>query len=48
LLENTGEGHAKGEPNRWSLTEQGRQVTRTIRTHAGMGAHAHDNMEVSS
>jgi AcrR family transcriptional regulator/DNA-binding MarR family transcriptional regulator len=43
LLENTGEGHAKGEPNRWSLTEQGRQVTRTIRTHAGMGAHAHTN-----
>ncbi len=48
LLENTGEGrHAKGEANEWRLTHKGVQVTQTIRTHAGTGAHAHDNGEVA-
>jgi len=48
LLENTGEGrHAKGEPNEWRLTHKGVQVTQTIRTHAGTGAHAHNDEEVA-
>jgi AcrR family transcriptional regulator len=34
LLANTGEGHAKGEPNAWRLTSQGEQVVRSIRVHA--------------
>jgi AcrR family transcriptional regulator len=34
LLENTGEGHAKGEPNAWSLTPKGRRVAQSIRIHA--------------
>ena len=42
LIENTGEGHAKGEPNEWRLTSQGSQVTQPIR------AHAHNNREVAS
>jgi AcrR family transcriptional regulator len=33
LLENTGEGHTKGEPNAWSLTSTGRQVAQSIRIH---------------
>ncbi len=33
LLENTGEGHAKGEPNAWSLTAKGRRVAQSIRAH---------------
>ena len=33
LLTNTGEGHAKGEPNAWSLTARGDQVVRSIRVH---------------
>ena len=32
LLANTGEGHAKGERNAWSLTPMGEQVTQSIRT----------------
>jgi AcrR family transcriptional regulator len=35
LLANTGEGHAKGEPNAWSLTAKGEQVARSIRVHTG-------------
>jgi len=35
LAVNTGEGHAKGEANAWSLTATGRRVTQTIRVHAG-------------
>ena len=31
LLVNTGEGHAKGEPNAWGLTPRGEQVARSIR-----------------
>ena len=34
LLVNTGEGHAKGEPNAWGLTPRGEQVARSIRVHA--------------
>jgi AcrR family transcriptional regulator len=33
LLENTGEGHAKGEPNAWTLTAQGVRVARSIQLH---------------
>jgi len=42
LLQNTGEGHARGERNAWSLTDRGVQVTQTIRVGAG------DNGEVAS
>ncbi len=38
LAVNTGEGHSKGEPNAWTLTETGRRVTQTIRLHT----HEHD------
>ncbi len=34
LLANTGEGHAKGEPNAWSLTPKGAKVAQSIRIHA--------------
>ncbi len=34
LLANTGEGHAKGEPNAWELTPKGRLVAQSIRIHA--------------
>jgi AcrR family transcriptional regulator len=30
LIENTGEGHAKGEPNAWRLTQRGEEVQRGI------------------
>ncbi len=30
LIENMGEGHAKGEPNAWQLTPRGVEVERTI------------------
>ncbi len=33
LLENSGAGHSKGEPNAWKLTATGVQVTRSIRAH---------------
>jgi AcrR family transcriptional regulator len=33
LLANTGAGHAKGEPNQWSLTRKGIRVQRSIDTH---------------
>lgn len=35
LTENSGTGHARGERNEWRLTEQGLQVTQTLRAHAG-------------
>ena len=41
LLENRGDGHAKGEPNAWSLTAQGRQVTQSIRWHT----HTHTDYQ---
>jgi AcrR family transcriptional regulator/DNA-binding MarR family transcriptional regulator len=31
LLTNTGQGHAKGEPNRWALTRRGEEVEQAIR-----------------
>jgi AcrR family transcriptional regulator len=34
LLTNTGEGHAKGEPNAWTLTAKGEQIARSIRMHS--------------
>ncbi len=34
LLVNTGAGHAKGEPNAWTLTAKGEQVARSIRMHS--------------
>jgi AcrR family transcriptional regulator len=34
LLLNTGAGHAKGEPNAWTLTPKGEQVTQSIRVHS--------------
>ena len=34
LLVNTGQGHAKGEPNAWMLTATGERVTQSIRMHA--------------
>jgi DNA-binding MarR family transcriptional regulator len=33
LIANSGQGHAKGEPNAWSLTATGRQVEQSIRVH---------------
>jgi AcrR family transcriptional regulator len=39
LLANTGEGHAKGEPNAWTLTPLGERLARSIRVH-GAGALA--------
>jgi len=33
LLANTGGGHARGEPNAWTLTPRGEQVARSIRMH---------------
>ncbi len=34
LLTNMGSGHAKGEPNAWTLTPKGTQVAQSIRMHA--------------
>jgi AcrR family transcriptional regulator len=34
LLVNGSGGHAKGEPNAWSLTAKGEQVARSVRIHA--------------
>lgn len=33
LVANTGMGPGQGGPNAWTLTEQGRQVTQTVRAH---------------
>ncbi len=33
LLLNAGEGHLKGEPNAWTLTAKGEQVTQNVRMH---------------
>jgi hypothetical protein len=35
LLANTAERHSKGEPNAWTLTSKGEQLTRSIRLRAG-------------
>jgi AcrR family transcriptional regulator len=34
LLLNAGEGHLKGEPNAWTLTDRGEQVAHSVRMHA--------------
>jgi len=34
VLANVGEGHAKGEPNAWTLTPRGEQLAQSIRAHA--------------
>jgi len=34
LLANTGEGHAKGEPNAWRLTPRGEQVALSLQAHS--------------
>ncbi len=34
LIENVGEGHARGEPNAWQLTAKGQDVERTISRQA--------------
>jgi AcrR family transcriptional regulator len=34
LLANAGEGRLKGEPNAWTLTAKGEQVTQNVRVHA--------------
>jgi len=41
LAANRGEGHAKGEPNAWTLTPMGREVAQTIRIHT------HDHKEAA-
>ena len=41
LLVNTGEGHAKGEPNAWTLTAKGEQVAQSIRWHT----HTHTDYQ---
>jgi AcrR family transcriptional regulator len=41
LAANRGEGHAKGEPNKWTLTPTGREVAQTIRIHT------HDHQEAA-
>jgi DNA-binding MarR family transcriptional regulator len=38
LIVNSGGGHARGEPNAWSLTATGRQVAQSIHSHAGREA----------
>jgi AcrR family transcriptional regulator len=40
LLENSGLGHAKGEPNAWRLTAQGELVARSIRAHSRFESEA--------
>ena len=35
LIHNTGSGHAKGEPNAWTLTLRGSEVEQTIRAQTG-------------
>jgi AcrR family transcriptional regulator/DNA-binding MarR family transcriptional regulator len=37
LAENTGDGHAKGEPNSWSLTAVGREVAQRLGANARYG-----------
>jgi AcrR family transcriptional regulator len=36
LIENTGGDHAKGEPNAWSLTPRGQEVTRILQSQTGV------------
>ena len=34
LIQNTGEGHAKGATNSWRLTAKGLEVQHALQTHA--------------
>lgn len=34
LVANTGEGHAKGEPNAWALTGKGQRLAQSIHMHS--------------
>jgi len=38
LIVNVGEGHVRGEPNAWRLTQRGRDVERTISRQAANAA----------
>ena len=40
LIQNVGEGPAKGEPNSWTLTPTGTEVEHAIRAETGSGTHA--------
>jgi AcrR family transcriptional regulator len=40
LVVNAGQGHPKGEPNAWTLTQQGELVTHNVRMHASSDADA--------
>jgi AcrR family transcriptional regulator len=40
LLQNTGEGHVKGEPNAWQLTPVGQNIVQNIRSNARQPQHA--------
>lgn len=40
LVENTGEGHAKGEANAWRITATGQRVTQNIELHTNHTAEA--------
>jgi AcrR family transcriptional regulator len=35
LIENTGNGHTKGEPNAWTLTTKGQQIQHAVEAQAG-------------
>ncbi len=35
LIQNTGRGHSKGEPNVWTLTPRGSEVEQAIRAQTG-------------
>jgi AcrR family transcriptional regulator len=47
LVENTGVGHSKGEPNEWHLSARGALVTQTVRARTGEGDNYNDG-EVAS
>jgi len=37
LIDNTGLGHGQGAPNAWTLTESGRQLTKSLQAHTANG-----------
>jgi hypothetical protein len=44
LVENSGEGPAKGEPNAWSLTRKGSEVERAIGAQHTTAGHYEEEM----
>jgi AcrR family transcriptional regulator/DNA-binding MarR family transcriptional regulator len=42
LLENTGEGHAKGEPNAWTLTAHGVRIAQRVSAHVPASGRRRD------